>query len=136
MTEPRMATKTESTKRELRILLFTTIGFAVILPLVYYLTSLPFVYSFTLGYLVCLVTVLLGVASVRWGFNKKSATFYKVVWGGMLFRLALFCLVMIILIRFTALPVSGFFVSFVLFYLVLQVQQVRLVQETLKKDKQ
>jgi hypothetical protein len=128
-----MATTLERKKRELEVLVYTMIAFVVILiPLIFF-TSLPFVFSFCLGYLVCLANILFSVSSIRWGFRKKSATFYKVVWGGMLMRLVLFSVVFIALRKFTSLPVSGFLISFVLFYLYLQYQEIRLVNETLNK---
>jgi hypothetical protein len=130
-----MARIFESKKRELKILAYAMIAFVVVLiPLVFF-AGPAFIFSFCLGYIVCLLNILFSVFSIRWGFRKKSATFYKVVWGGMLMRLLLFSVIFIALRKFTSLPVSGFLISFVLFYLYLQYQEVRLINETLNKDK-
>jgi hypothetical protein len=128
-----MTTRFEDKKRELTVLFYTIIVFTVTLIPIVFFCSLPFVLSYSLGYLVCLVNILFSVASMRWGFAKKSTTFYKVVWGGMLLRLALFSAILIILIKFTQWPVSGFLISFVIFYLYLQYHEVRLVNENLSQ---
>jgi hypothetical protein len=128
-----MPTNPDNKKRELRAIVHTMIAFMVIIIPLFCFTSLSFILSFTLGYIVCLAHILISMASLRWGFSKTSKTFYKVVWGGMLLRLAVFCIILVLLYRFTHLPVSGFFIAFILFYLYLQYQEIRLVNESLKK---
>jgi hypothetical protein len=130
-----MPTNPDNKKRELRAIVHTLIAFvAIVIPL-FCFTSLSFVLSFTLGYIVCLANILVSIASLRWGFSKTSKTFYKVVWGGMLLRLAVFCLILVLLYRCTHLPVSGFLFAFVLSYVYLQYQEIRLVNESLNKVK-
>ncbi len=128
-----MTTRSDDKKRELTVLLHTIIVFAVTLIPIAFFSSLPFILSYSLGYLVCLLNILFSVISIRWGFSKKSATFYKVVWGGMLLRLAIFSAMLISLIKCTHLPVTGFLLSFVIFYLYIQYHEVRLVNEKLSK---
>jgi hypothetical protein len=130
-----MLTNPDNKKRELRAVAHTVIAFAVIMIPLFYYTSLSFILSFTLGYIVSLANILISIASLRWGFSKTSKTFYKVVWGGMLLRLAAFCIVLVLIYRFTHLPVSGFLIAFVLSYIYLQYQEIRLVNESLNKVK-
>lgn len=111
------------------------VAFMVIVIPLFCFTSLSFILSFTLGYLVCLANILFSIASLRWGFSKTSKTFYKVVWGGMLLRLVVFSVILVVLYRFTAWPVSGFLIAFMLSYIYLQYQEIRLVNESLSKAK-
>ncbi len=130
-----MLTNPDNKKRELRAVLHTLIAFGVIVMPLFFFTSVTFVLSFTLGYLVCLANILFSIASLRWGFSKTSKIFYKVVWGGMLLRLAVFSVILVVLRRFTDWPVSGFLIAFVLSYIYLQYQEIRLVNESLGKAK-
>jgi|GEM_PF-605314 len=134
-TELRMATNIESKKRELRTIVYSLIFFFMILIPLFFFAGLPFIYSFSLGYLICLVILGFGISSLRWGFSKKGTTFLKVVWGGLLLRLALFCLALIGVLKLTTWPLSGFLSSFFLFYLFLQYQYVRSVNENLTQAK-
>ncbi len=87
------------------------------------------------GYLVSLINILFAFYSIRWGFDKPNKTFFAVVLGGMGVRFMFLLLALLLVWKFTDLPLSAFIVSLVGFYLTLQFFEVRYVQKELNTRK-
>ena len=88
-----------------------------------------------LGFVLSLVNAIFGYSSIRWGFGRSTKTFFLVVLGGMAMRFLVFGVALYLIWRFTHLPPLGFIISFILFYLLLQYYEVRLVTQELKNGK-
>jgi len=88
-----------------------------------------------LGFALSLINTIFGYSSIRWGFGRSTKTFFLVVLGGMAMRLVVFGLALYLIWRFTHLPLLGFIISFILFYLLLQYYEVRLVTQELRNGK-
>jgi hypothetical protein len=87
------------------------------------------------GYLVSLCNILFSFFSIKWAFNKSTTTFFAVVLGGMALRFVIVILALFIALKFAQIPIIGFIVSLVGFYLTLQVFEIRFVQNELKSRK-
>ncbi|MFQ5825418.1 MAG: ATP synthase subunit I [bacterium] len=87
------------------------------------------------GYLVSLGNILFSFFSIKWAFDKSTKTFFAVVLGGMTIRFVIVLLALYIALKFAQIPIIGFIVSLVCFYLTLQVFEVRFVQNELKNRK-
>ncbi|MFQ5636628.1 MAG: hypothetical protein ACE5IR_01370 [bacterium] len=105
-----------------------------ILP-VSYLGSQALVKSVLYGYLVSLANILFAYYSIKWAFRKPSKIFYKVVLGGMGLRFFVLMLSLFIVWKFTDIPLIGYVVSLVGFYLALQFVEIRFIQKELKTRK-
>lgn len=87
------------------------------------------------GYLVSLSNILFSFFSIKWAFNKSTKTFFSVLLGGMGIRFVVVLLALFIAWKFTQIPLVGFIVSLVCFYLTLQFFEARFVQNELKSRK-
>lgn len=68
------------------------------------------------GGAISLVNVLIGYISVEYAFNKPSATFLKVVLGGMGIRLSLIAVTLILLIKVFQIHLYSLISSMIIFY--------------------
>ncbi len=87
------------------------------------------------GYLVSLVNILFAFFSIKWAFHKSVKTFFAVVLGGMALRFAILALALFVVWKFLAVPLWGFAISMVGFYLTLQFFEVRFIQKELNSKK-
>jgi len=87
------------------------------------------------GYLVSLVNILFAFFSIKWAFNKSTKTFFAVVVGGMGVRFLILIVTMFIVWKFVEVPLSAFALSLVLFYLTLQIFEIRFIQRELQSKK-
>ena len=87
------------------------------------------------GYLVSLVNILFAFFSIKWAFNKSTKTFFAVVVGGMGARFLILIVTMFIVWKFVEVPLSAFALSLVLFYLTLQIFEIRFIQKELQNKK-
>ncbi|MFQ5602157.1 MAG: hypothetical protein ACE5HS_02670 [bacterium] len=87
------------------------------------------------GYLVSLVNIIFAFYSIKWAFNKSNKTFFTVVLGGMGIRFVFLVLALFFVWKFLPVPLTGFIVSLVCFYLMLQVFEVRYIQKQLNGRK-
>lgn len=115
----------------IKIIVYTLISFSVLFLSILQYGGKNLAISFTIGYLLSLFNVVLSFTSIRWGFKQKSKTFYFVVMGGMVIRFVIFVAITFVIIRFTTLPLSGFLVSFVIFYLFSQYHEIRFINSEL-----
>ncbi len=87
------------------------------------------------GYLVSLVNILFAFYSIKWAFDKPNNTFFAVVLGGMGIRFVFLLAALFFVWEYDLVPVSGFIVSLIGFYLTLQVFEVRYIQKELNLRK-
>ncbi|MFQ6112696.1 MAG: ATP synthase subunit I [bacterium] len=87
------------------------------------------------GYLVSLINILFAFFSIKWAFNKSTKTFFAVVLGGMGMRFVFIMIALFLVWKITNVPLIGFIVSLVCFYLTLQFFEVRFIQNTLNSKK-
>jgi len=87
------------------------------------------------GYLVSLVNILFAFYSTKWVLNKPNNTFFTVVLGGMGVRFLFLLIAALCVWKLTPLPLAGFIISTVGFYLTLQFFEVRYVQKELNNRK-
>jgi len=88
-----------------------------------------------LGYVVSLLIFILGFISINWAFNKSLKIFMAIVLGGMFFRFILIAMALFLFIRFTDIHILYFILSFVIFYLIYQVYEIRFINMRLSKGK-
>ena len=87
------------------------------------------------GYLVSLANILFAFFSIKWAFSKSTKTFFAVVVGGMGVRFLILIVTMFIVWKFVQVPLSAFALSLVLFYLTLQIFEIRFIQKELQSKK-
>lgn len=95
----------------------------------------PLAWGVFYGYLVSLINILFAFFSIKWSFNKSTKTFFTVVLGGMGIRFAILVTALFLVWKFVQVPLIGFIVSLVCFYLTLQFFEVRLIQKELNGRK-
>lgn len=93
------------------------------------------VWGIVYGYLVSLVNMLFAFFSLKWAFNKSNKTFFTVVLGGMGIRFLILIAALFFVWRFARVPLLGFIVSLVGFYLTLQYFEIRFIQKELASRK-
>jgi len=121
--------------RVFRILFYTFLFFlAMSWPLARW-GGWPLYRSFVLGYLCSVLNIAFSLVSIRWGFRRRVKVFYAVVLGGMAFRLLLFGLMVLVLLRWLHWPLYGFLISFIVFYLFLQYHEIKWINDELRSMK-
>jgi hypothetical protein len=105
-----------------------------IIPVRYFGNS-SLAWSVFYGYLVSLVNILFAFFSIKWAFEKPSKTFFTVVLGGMGIRFVVLLSALFFVWKFTEIPLLGFVVSLVAFYLALQFFEVKYIQRQLNDRK-
>ena len=119
----------------LRLSLYTILFYLVMLYPIFLWGGSQLVKSYTLGYFVSVVLMLSSLSLLRWSFNKKAKTFYIVVMGGMTMRFIIFAGIVFLLLRVLHWPLYGFIFSFLIFYVFLQYQEIKLINDELKQLK-
>lgn len=100
-----------------------------------YFGNSDLVWGVIYGYLVSLVNILFAYYSIKWAFRKSNTTFFAVVLGGMGIRFLVLMFALFFVWRFAQIPLIGFAISLVGFYLTLQFFEIRLVQKELNGRK-
>lgn len=83
------------------------------------------VWAAAAGCAICTVNVLGGCFAGVWSFDKPQVVFQKVLFGGMLIRMAAIGLVFFLLIKFTDLHRSSLTLSLFLCYILFHVLEIR-----------
>jgi len=118
----------------LNIIIITFLLFLVAAFVIYYYKDFLLLKAISLGYVLSLLNIIFGYSSIRWGFKRSTKTFYAVVLGGMAIRFIVFAVALFLIYRYTKIPLLGFIVSFILFYLFLQYHEVRFINNELKQN--
>lgn len=87
------------------------------------------------GFFVSLINIASAFFSIKWAFDKPLRTFFAVVLGGMGIRMLVLATALFFVWKFTQIPLIGFIVSLVIFYLLLQFIEIRFVQKSLADRK-
>jgi len=87
------------------------------------------------GYLVSLANILFAFYSIKWAFDKPNKTFFNVVLGGMGIRFLFLIGALFFVWKFTQIHLLAFIISLVVFYLTLQMFEIRYIQKELKTRK-
>ena len=117
------------------ILTWTLLLFFVIILPGYYWGGEELAKSILIGFLLSLVNIVIGYNSIRWSFNRGTKTFLTVVYSGMAIRFIGFILSLFFVYKYTNLPITGFVLSFMVFYILFQYQEVKLINSEMKDKK-
>lgn len=71
------------------------------------------------------LNALAGGLSAIWSFDRPQSVFLKALLGGMVIRMLVICVVLVLLIKSTALSVYGLVFSLFLSYLLYQILEIR-----------
>lgn len=91
--------------------------------------------TIAVGFFISFVYIVLAYYTIRFAFGKSAKTFYRVMFGGMAFRFLFFLLCLFIVYKLTPLPITGFVVAFMVFYVIFQIFEARLVLREMKRQK-
>ena len=91
--------------------------------------------SIVLGFFTSLIYIFFAYITIRQAFVKSTTIFYRYFFGGMAFRFIFFLLSLIIVYKLTQLPILVFIVSFIIFYVIFQFIEARLVLQEIKTQK-
>ncbi len=125
----------ENLKFLLQIGVITSVLLVVSLIPVSYFGDSRLVWGVVYGYVVSLFNILFAFFSIKWAFRKSTKTFFAVVLGGMGFRFIILVLALFFVWKFVQVPLTGFIVSLVCFYLTLQFFEIKLIQKELNSKK-
>jgi hypothetical protein len=115
-------------------LLSTAVLLIVVWP-IYYFGGLGFLKVTLLSYVSSLAIVLFSYGSIRYTFSKSAKVFYTAIFVGMVLRFFVFLVVLYIVYKFSNLPILGFVVTFMLFYIIFQIQEVKFVVKELNQKR-
>ena len=88
-----------------------------------------------IGFLISFIYILFAYITIRHAFGKPATIFYRYMLGGMAFRFTFFLLSLLLLFKLTQLPIMGFVLSFVFFYIIFQIFEARLVMQEINNQK-
>ncbi len=125
----------ESSVHIWRIVGWTVVAFLSLLIPVFWIGHMTLAKSYALGYLVSLINIVSSLLSIRWAFRRSIKTFYLVVFGGMMLRFFFIAAMVYLVIAVLHWPLSGFLISFIVFYVFLQYQETRYINTELKGNK-
>jgi len=115
--------------------------FFLFVTFILFLTGEIFLYLFSegsylksvlLGYFASLFNIVTGFVSLRWAFKQDEKSFYIILYGGMAIRLLIFIVALFLIYNYTQLPLMGFVASFIVFYVLMQYYEIRIVNLELK----
>ncbi len=92
-------------------------------------------YAFIGGAALSTIVALSAVLINSLAFQYKGKTFYRLILGGMALRLGLVGAVLFVVWKFTSLHLITFLVSLMIFYVLLQVVEIRFFQRSILKTK-
>lgn len=91
--------------------------------------------TIAVGFFISFIYIVLAYVTIRQAFGKSTTTFYRFMFGGMAFRFLLFLLCLFIIYKMTSLPIIGFVAAFMVFYVIFQIFEARLVILEIKRQK-
>ncbi len=115
-----------------KLVLFSTLILALVLVPIYFLAGMDYVKATLLSFILSMFIILFSYTSILWAFNKGTKVLYTTLFAGMAIRFVVLLSTMYVVRKFTQLPIIAFVLIFMLFYLVLQFQEIRLVTNELR----
>ena len=85
------------------------------------------------GFTASLLYILIGYISIQKAFAKPAVKFYRLFLGGLAVRFLLFIITLVLVYRFVNIPIFGFILSFIGFYIVFQIFEMHLIWQKLEK---
>ena len=82
-------------------------------------------YDFLISFIINLINTVIGYLVSKKYFTSDNSTFYKMVYGTMFIRFFIILLLMLFLINYHYVQKIPFFMSFVLFYTIFQVFEIK-----------
>lgn len=92
-------------------------------------------YEFISGYATSLFIFFLSILALYFSQERSLTIFLGMVMGGMFFRLIVFGAIVYFIYKYATLDIHYFIGSFVIFYLIFQFYEIKLIQQTLLKSK-
>lgn len=119
----------------IQFLLLSVPLLAVVGTTAYFVGGILWLKAAVVAYLPSLLFIWFSYGSIRWAFTKPSKTFYSVIFSGMAIRFAVFFVLLLYIKSYTQLSIFVFVICFMIFYLLFQVQEVRLINRELRKNR-
>ncbi len=91
--------------------------------------------TIAVGFCISFIYIVLAYFTIRQAFKKSTTAFYRFFFVGMALRFIFFLLCLFIIYKMTSLPIVGFVVAFMVFYVIFQIFEARLVLLEIKKQK-
>lgn len=86
------------------------------------------------GYFLSLFNIISGYLLLRWAFAREAKVFYSALYGGMAFRFVAFIVALFLIYKYyTTLPLLGFAGTFIFFYILMQIFEIKIINQELKK---
>ncbi len=85
------------------------------------------------GFTASFLYILIGYLSIRKAFAKPAVKFYRLFFGGLAVRFLLFIMTLVLIHRFVNIPIFGFILSFIGFYIVFQILEMHFIWQKLEK---
>ena len=118
-----------------KLFLYSTIILVLVLWPLQHFGGLNYLKAALLSYVPSLFIVFFSYGSIRWAFTKSTKTFYSTLFVGMVIRFFVFILTLFFIYKFTDMPVVGFVLTFMMFYIVFQIQELKLVVSELNQKR-
>jgi hypothetical protein len=115
-----------------KLLIVPNIILALLLFPVYFFAGIEYLKAALLSYALSFFVIIFSFISIRWAFHKGNKVLYTTLFVGMAIRFAVFILALYLVHSFTKLPIIAFVLTFMMFYLVLQFQEIKVVTNELR----
>ena len=89
-------------------------------------------YSVLLGYLLSLFNIVVSYFTIRRSFGRSTKRFFAALYAGMVVRFLVFLLALFLIYKLTPIPVIGFVIAFMIFYIILQYYEIKTVNRELE----
>ena len=106
------------------ILIFLFVILAIGSSLTFVLRS-NYQYDFLISFIINLINTMIGYLVSKKYFNSDNSTFYQMIYGTMFIRFMILLSLMLFLITYEYVHMNPFFISFVFFYVLFQIFEIK-----------
>ena len=92
-------------------------------------------YDFLISFIINLINAMIGYLVSKKYFNSDNSTFYQMIYGVMFIRFMIILSLMLFLITYEYVNMNPFFLSFVFFYVLFQIFEIKSLIILNKKNK-
>jgi len=82
-------------------------------------------YDFLISFIINLINTMIGYLVSKKYFNSDNSTFYQMIYGTMFIRFMILLSLMLFLINYQYVNMNPFFISFVFFYVLFQIFEIK-----------
>ena len=82
-------------------------------------------YDFLISFIINLINTMIGYLVSKKYFNSDNSTFYQMIYGTMFIRFMIILSLMLFLINYQYVNKNPFFISFVFFYVLFQIFEIK-----------